>query len=43
VRMADLIVVIRDGRVEEFGDHNTLLRNEGLYAELFSLQAKAYK
>jgi ATP-binding cassette subfamily B protein len=43
VRMADLIVVLRDGRVEEVGDHNTLLQQDGLYAELFSLQAKAYK
>jgi ATP-binding cassette, subfamily B, bacterial len=42
VRMADLIVVLRDGRVEEFGDHDALIANGGLYAELFALQVKVY-
>ncbi|MFF3115200.1 ABC transporter ATP-binding protein [Kitasatospora sp. NPDC057904] len=43
VRMADLIVVVRDGRVVETGDHATLMKADGLYAELFELQALAYK
>ncbi len=43
VRMADLIVVIRDGQVVEAGDHSKLIQNEGLYAELFQLQAGAYQ
>ncbi|MEO7259971.1 MAG: ABC transporter ATP-binding protein [Jatrophihabitantaceae bacterium] len=43
VRMADLIIVIREGRVVETGDHDTLIQNDGLYAELFQLQAKAYR
>jgi ATP-binding cassette subfamily B protein len=30
VRMADLIVVLRDGRVKEFGDHDTLIKNGGM-------------
>ncbi|WP_367129497.1 ABC transporter ATP-binding protein [Saccharothrix sp. HUAS TT1] len=42
VRMADLIIVVRDGRVVETGDHATLVAASGLYAELFALQAKAY-
>jgi ATP-binding cassette, subfamily B, bacterial len=42
VRMADLIVVVKDGRVVETGDHATLTRGAGLYAELFALQAEAY-
>jgi ATP-binding cassette subfamily B protein len=42
VRTADLIVVVRDGRVVETGDHAALMAGAGLYAELFSLQAKAY-
>jgi ATP-binding cassette, subfamily B, bacterial len=42
VRMADLIVVVQDGRVVETGDHATLVSNGGLYAELFAVQAKAY-
>jgi ABC-type glutathione transport system ATPase component len=41
VRMADLIVVLRDGRVKEFGDHDTLIKNGGLYGELCALQARA--
>jgi ATP-binding cassette subfamily B protein len=42
VRMADLIIVVGDGRVVETGDHATLIAAGGLYAELFALQAKAY-
>jgi hypothetical protein len=40
VRMADLIVVLRDGRAKGFGDHDTLIKNGGIYAELCILQAK---
>ena len=43
VRMADLIIVVQDGRVVEMGDHASLAANGGLYAELFSLQAQAYR
>ena len=43
VRMADLIVVLQDGRVVETGNHATLLQRGGLYAELFQLQAVAYR
>jgi ATP-binding cassette subfamily B protein len=42
VRMADLIIVVKDGRVAETGNHATLTAADGLYAELFALQAKAY-
>jgi ATP-binding cassette, subfamily B, bacterial len=42
VRMADLIIVVRDGRVVETGDHATLMARAGLYADLFGLQASAY-
>ncbi|MFD2083230.1 ATP-binding cassette, subfamily B [Actinopolymorpha cephalotaxi] len=42
VRMADLIVVLDKGRVVEVGDHDQLMTAEGLYAELFALQARAY-
>jgi ATP-binding cassette subfamily B protein len=42
VRMADLIVVVEDGRVTETGDHKTLMAAGGTYAQLFQLQAKAY-
>lgn len=43
VRMADLIVVVQGGRVVETGDHATLMHDGGLYAELFGLQAAAYR
>jgi len=43
VRMADRIVVIQGGRIEESGSHDELLRREGIYAHLFSLQAEGYR
>ncbi|MFD7159354.1 ABC transporter ATP-binding protein [Kribbella sp. NPDC059898] len=43
VRMADLIVVMHRGHVEEFGTHEDLLAAGGRYAELFELQARAYR
>ena len=43
VRMADLIVVIDDGRVVERGSHEELMALGGLYAELYGIQARAYR
>jgi ATP-binding cassette subfamily B protein len=43
VRMADLIVVMADGRIVESGSHQELMRRGGHYAELFELQAGAYR
>jgi len=43
VRMADLIVVVADGRVIETGAHDELIRAKGTYAELYTLQARAYR
>jgi ATP-binding cassette subfamily B protein len=43
VRMADLIVVMHNGRVEEVGTHEELVGAGGRYAELFELQARAYR
>jgi len=43
VRMADLIVVLDDGRVVETGSHEELVAKRGLYADLFELQARAYR
>jgi ATP-binding cassette subfamily B protein len=42
VRMADMIVVLHDGRIEEQGSHDELLAAGGRYAELFRLQASRY-
>ena len=43
VRMADRIAVIQEGRITELGTHEELLRREGTYAKLFSMQAEGYK
>jgi ATP-binding cassette subfamily B protein len=42
VRSADRIYVMHDGRVVEEGTHDELMAADGLYAELFTLQARAY-
>ena len=42
VRMADLIVVVAEGRVLEAGSHEALIAAGGLYSELYGLQARAY-
>jgi ATP-binding cassette subfamily B protein len=43
VRMADLIIVLAGGRVAEIGTHSELLALDGRYAELFRVQARAYR
>jgi ATP-binding cassette subfamily B protein len=42
VRSADRIYVLHEGRVIEEGSHDALMAADGLYAELFGLQARAY-
>ncbi len=43
VRMADRIIVLRGGEVVEEGTHEALVRQNGLYAELFTMQAAGYR
>jgi len=43
VRMADRIIVLRNGEVEEDGTHEALVAAGGLYAELFGMQAVGYR
>lgn len=43
VRMADLILVLDEGRLVEQGAHADLIRRGGMYAELYELQARAYR
>ena len=43
VRMADHILVLAGGRIVEQASHAELVRQGGLYAELYGLQAAAYR
>ena len=43
VRMADRIVVLKQGRVEEQGSHVELVAHSGSYAKLFEMQAEGYR
>jgi ATP-binding cassette, subfamily B, bacterial len=43
VRMADLIIVMSRGRIAESGSHDELMRLNGLYAQLYLLQARSYQ
>ncbi len=42
VRTANKIMVMEQGRIIELGDHASLLKTQGTYANLFELQAKGY-
>jgi ATP-binding cassette subfamily B protein len=43
VRMADKIIVLKNGTIVEGGTHDELVASAGLYAELFKLQAVGYR
>jgi ATP-binding cassette subfamily B protein len=43
VRMADLIVVLDGARVVEVGSHDALMARGGQYAQLYKIQAAAYR
>jgi ATP-binding cassette subfamily B protein len=43
VRMADLIVVLDGARLAEVGSHEELVEKGGKYAELYGIQASAYR
>ena len=43
VRMADLILVLDGARLVEVGTHSELMARSGQYAELYSIQAAAYR
>ena len=43
VRTADRILVMSEGRILESGSHDTLMAADGLYKELFTMQAQAYR
>jgi ATP-binding cassette subfamily B protein len=41
--MADLIVVMDGARMVEVGTHEQLIAKRGQYAELYGIQAAAYR
>jgi ATP-binding cassette subfamily B protein len=43
VRMADTIIVLEGARVVESGTHEQLMARRGQYAELYTIQAAAYR
>jgi ATP-binding cassette, subfamily B, bacterial len=43
VRMADLIIVLDGARLVEVGTHEELMAGKGHYAELYGIQAAAYR
>ena len=43
VRMADIIVVLDGSKVAEVGTHDELMAKRGQYADLYSIQAAAYR
>ncbi len=43
VRMADQIAVLDQGRIVEHGSHDELVKQDGVYARLFQLQARGYR
>ena len=43
VRMADLIIVLDGSKLVEVGTHDELMGKKGQYAELYSIQAAAYR
>ncbi len=42
VRMADRIFVMQDGTIKEDGTHDELMKQQGLYSDLFERQSKNY-
>jgi len=43
VRMADRILVLKNGEIAEQGKHDQLIKTGGAYAEMFELQAAGYR
>jgi len=42
VRMADMIAVLENGQISEWGTHEVLLSRRGTYARLYQMQAERY-
>lgn len=42
VRNADKIIVLKNGKIAEEGNHESLIKQDGIYAAMFRSQAKGY-
>jgi len=42
-RLADKIIMMKDGKIEEAGSHEELINNKGYYYKLFSSQQELYR
>jgi ATP-binding cassette subfamily C protein len=42
VKFCDTIAVFKDGGIVEHGTHDELMKKQGLYHELFTMQAQFY-
>jgi ABC-type multidrug transport system fused ATPase/permease subunit len=43
VAIAEVIAVIEEGRIIEYGSHKQLLKKGGVYAKLYNIQAKQFR
>lgn len=43
VRKADKVIVMEEGKIIEYGSHEELIAYNGLYKEMFELQAEGYR
>ncbi len=43
VRMTDEIIVLDQGHIVERGNHDALMKEDGIYSKLFTLQARGYR
>ncbi|RXW25404.1 hypothetical protein EST38_g399 [Candolleomyces aberdarensis] len=41
-KYADMIICMKDGKIEETGSHDELMKREGEYAKLYNIQANAF-
>lgn len=40
---SDMIIVMNDGEIVEIGNHNDLIKNKGIYYEMYKIQRKLFK